>query len=57
MSTLPKGPFDDIRRQVEEILGLPKGSTDPNGNFLSPGETIEKVIKDIKDFLRERRIK
>ena len=57
MSTLPKGPFDDIRRQVEEILDLPKGSTNPNGNFPSPVETIEKVIKDIENFLRERGIK
>jgi len=57
MSTLPKGPFDDFRRQVEEILGLPYGSTNPDGKFPSPVKTIEKVIKDIEDFLRERRIK
>ena len=56
-SFLPKEPFDDLRREVEKILDLPYGSTNPNRSFPSPVETIEKVIKDIENFLRERGIK
>ena len=49
---LPKGPFDDLRREVEEVLDLPRGSTDPNRRTPFPVEPIEKVIKDIENFLR-----
>jgi len=55
MQMLPKGPWDDLRRRIEEILDLPRGSTNPNGVLPSPIETIEKTIKDIENFLRSIR--
>ena len=52
---MPLPNFDNIRKQVEEILDLPKGSTNPNSKFPLPVEPIEKVMKDIEKFLRRRR--
>jgi len=57
MVLLLKGPFDDLRREIEKILSLPYGSTNPGGKFPSPVETAEKVVRDIENFLRKRRIK
>ena len=36
MNFLPMGPWDDLRRNVEEALGLPSGSSRP-GVFTSGG--------------------
>jgi len=51
----PKGPWDDLRRRVEEILDLPRGSTNPNQKFTSPVGPVKKVIGDIENFLKNLR--
>ena len=48
---LPKGPWDDLRRQIEEILDLPRGSTNPDCKLLSPAEVAKKLIGEIENFL------
>lgn len=49
----PKGPWDDLRRRIEEILDLPRGSTDPDWKPLSPIEAAKRLIEDIENFLRK----
>lgn len=52
---LPKGPWDDLRKQIEEILDLPRGSTDPDWKLPTPAEATKRLIKDIEDFLRRKK--
>ena len=50
---LPKGPWDDLRRQIEEILGLPPlppKSTSPDWKPPSPIEAAKKLFEDIENF-------
>jgi len=54
MNFPPKGPWDDLRRQVEEILDLPRGSTSPDWKPPSPTEAAKKLFEDVEDFLRKR---
>lgn len=50
----PKGPWDDLRREVEKVLGLPRGSTNPHVDLPSPLDLTRKVIVKLEDFLRRR---
>ena len=47
--------FNDIRKQVEKVLCLPNGSTDPKENFPFPGRPPE-VLKKIQDEITKRRM-
>lgn len=53
--SLPKGPWDDLRRRVEEILGLPCGSTNPHWKPPSPEEATKRLVEDIENSLRNLR--
>jgi len=56
MSILPEGPWDDLRRKVEQVLGLPNGSTNPNSGFKwdlpSPPRFMKEVEAVLKNLLR-----
>ena len=52
---LPKGPWDDLRRNIEEILDLPCGSTNPDWKPPSPVDTTKKIIEDVENFLKNLR--
>ena len=66
MNILPEGPWDDLRRQIEDLLGLPKGSTNPAANFpfnkmeYGPGgkrlflKPFESTFKDLEALSREQ---
>lgn len=50
----PKRPWDDLRREVEKVLGLPWGSTDPSQRLPSPLDFTRKLIVKLEDLLRRR---
>ena len=56
---LLKGPFDDLRREIEKILDLPNGSTNPNSGFKwdlpSPPRFMKEVEAILKNLLRRGR--
>ena len=50
----PKGPWDDLRREVEKILGLPPGSTDPRVGFPPLNLLMGKLVVKVEDLLIRR---
>jgi len=52
MIELPKGLWDNLRRRIEEILDLPRGSTNPDWKPPSPEQVAKEVVKDVENFLR-----
>jgi len=45
----PAGPWEELRRTVERLLGLPPGSSDPAARAFDP---LEAVRKDAQRFER-----
>jgi len=42
------GPWEELRREVERLLGMPPGSSDPRGD---PLEGIRKDARRFEEFL------
>ena len=55
---LLKGPFDDLRREIEKVLGLPNGSTTPNSGFkwdLPSLPNFMKIVRaELESFVRRK---
>jgi len=46
-------PWDELRREVERLLGLPPGSSDPAGAASDPFEAIRKDAARFEQVLGE----
>ena len=60
MAEKPNDSWAEMRREIEQLLGYPRGAFDPTSNFLRDMERINKVLAEgfvvLQDFMNPQQL-
>ena len=60
MAEKPNDHWAEMRREIEQLLGYPRGAFDPTSNFLRDMERINKVLGEgfvvMQDFMNPQQL-